>query len=285
MAREITFKVQGKQKAALAVIFENLGDFADWFVTTSQTKRLISSGFGLPPQARAHLLTGDQALVKRSEALLDKIEAESPMANTRHENVRTVSGGLADVPAYLSGCPVNMRRRQRQETAAPLRIVMDVTSSAGIGQASLERRGVAALALMRRLEAAGHAVELWIATGLGEGAAASFTFTRMETTPLDIVRACWALASHEFSRQCGYSACQTNYGSGIGAWPWSNFQWYVDHAQEVYANALGVDASSILALPPIYGNQQTYFNSDAAAIKWVNETYAAALAQSLQDVR
>lgn len=282
MAREITFKVDGKTKAAHGVIFDNLGDFADWFVTTSQKKRLISSGFGLPPEARRNLLTGDAALVARSEALLERIEAESPIANTRHENLRTVSGGVADVPAYLAGCPVNMRRRQRQENAAPLRIVMDVTSSGGIANASLERRGVAALALMRKLEAAGHAVELWIATGLGDVAAASFTFTRMETTPLDIVRACWALASPQFSRQCGYSACQTNYGSDIGAWPWDNFQWYVDHAQDVYASALGVEEASILALPPIYSGGSSYFANDAAAVKWVNETYARAVAQTVQ---
>lgn len=276
MARVISFTPEGRTRSAQAVIADSMSDLANWQATTRQ----ISSGWGYSSSAKQHLLTGDASLVARADKLMDAIEAASPMDDSKRELVRTVAGGLADVPAYLSGSPVAMRRRQRRETQAPLKIVVDVTSSASVNDTTLARRGVAALALLRKLEAAGHAVEIWAVEAVGSGRTTGFCFVRLESQPLDLSRACWALASAEFSRECAFTACNTVQGDDVGGWPWNNAKWngHPEAQRIAYAQALGCEAATLLILPPLYNDTEAQpFKSDAAAVQWANAMYAQAV--------
>lgn len=282
MATESTFHPKGRVHKATCVRFDDgLADMAQWFADCrAKGRRVIPSGFGLTPQAEKRLHTGDDSLVAKSDAMLARIEAASPLDNCTHESIRTVAGSFADIPAYLSGSPVAMRRRQRKEAVAPLTVVIDVTSSGGMGKEVLERRGVAALSLLRKLEAAGHAIELWVCAGIGDSGKTSFAFTRLDTRPMDLSRACWALCSHEFSRQCSYAALNTTGNGSYNIWPWADVKWhgYPEAQREAYAMALGLDPASVLALPPIHLNHDTgSFKSEETAIAWVNDKYAQAV--------
>lgn len=282
--RRSTFTPEGRPSPATAFVFDSLSEVSAFI---SAGVDVVRSSWGLTRLARERLLTGDASLVDRSSALLDRIEAASPLADVRVETVRVVAGGAADVPAYLAGSPVAMRQRRRRSAPAPLRIVVDVTSSASVDDATLERRGVATLALLRLLEAAGHAVELWIAHGIGEGSQTGLTLVRLDTQPLDLARAVWALASSQASRECLFTTSNSAAECAAGGWPWQNVRWNGHPAvqRSVWASVLGVDPGNVLLLPGVFTRDgATPYTSDAQAAQWVASTYAEAVSPAPEAV-
>lgn len=288
MAYEFEFSPQGFKGGALAVRFESLSDMSEWIKAKQAGGAWRPSAWGSSDHARAALHTGSAAMVARSEKLLDAIEAASPLGIARPELARVVVGGLVDVPAFLSGSPVAMRQRRKQEAHAPLTIVVNVASSASIGNDMLERRGAATLALLRKLEGAGHPVELWIMHAVagsysGEGAGAH-SFVKMETRPLDLARSAWALGSADFSREVIYACnCTRARNGGLSPWPWQGHNWSSNAAKQkaTTAAALGIEPGKLLYLPMLYSYEVgDAFSSDRKAVAWVNETYAAALASA-----
>jgi len=271
-----------RTKGYTALICESLSDLAQYLDDNEKAGSLIHSDWGLRDVARASLHTGDSALVQRAEKLLTKMEAPEIMGQSnRSELVSSVSGCFADVPAYLSGAPNSMRLKRRRIELKPLRIVVDVTSSANVNDDTLERRGIATLALLRRLETAGYSVELWLVEA--PNSAPGFTFVRMETGPMDLARSCWALASQQFARECAFSACATVAKGRDGAWPWFNSRWhgFPKAQQQTFAMALECEPESILHIPALYNSVEAQpFTTDAGAVKWLNDQYAAAIART-----
>jgi hypothetical protein len=131
---------------------------------------------------------------------------------------------------------------------------------------------VAALALLRKLEAAGHAVELWVLEAIESGAC-RIAAVRLETQPIDLARACWALSSSQFARECAYSCVDTLAGHNTSYCP--------RNLGQDYASALETELSKLLILPPLYnGTVSQPFETDAAAVKWANAMYAQAVAMA-----
>lgn len=178
---------------------------------------------GTLSQARAWAREGKPELVAASDALLAALEAQAESIITPASVlVHDVCGGVPDVPAYLAGHPLGMVRRKRVHTErAPVCVIVDTTISAGISHKTISARGAALLAFVRLL-ATRRAVELWAGTGTdssynGISRGAAYTFTRIDTAPLDLTRAAYMLCDTAATRLLGYGNAA---GFDSGEWPY-----------------------------------------------------------------
>lgn len=161
--------------------------------------------------------TGDASRVPHAEKLLDKIEPELDREGIVWHN--DMVGAYPDVGAFLANDPECMRRRVRTEDdRSPLRVWVDVSSSAQIGWEDLLPRGIAALALVMQLIRSGRAVELWTFCSLhGRANGQTVPCVQMCTTPIDIASVAYCLTSQGFSRGMCYAAARQFNGFN-GAW-------------------------------------------------------------------
>ncbi|MCI0554169.1 MAG: hypothetical protein L0287_24730 [Anaerolineae bacterium] len=194
---------------------------------------------------------GDADLVAESDAFLAQIEDQVPMSRG-WRNIDDVVGAVPNVPAFLAGHPQCMRRRERMmKENAPLAIYMDLTTSAGIGAKTVQKRGVTLLALTRLL-VEHRPVELWVGTSLGNNRRVSesscTTMWRIDTAPLDLARAAFFIGATAMSRGFGYGVCMADLGSG-GNWPFNNYDRHCRTAKDRMAVAF--PGQDLLYLPPI----------------------------------
>lgn len=214
--------------------------------------------------------TGHTARVPEAERLLDAIEAEIEQSAPEWSN--DVAGAFPDVPAFLAGAPECMRRRiQTISERAPVRVWVDVSSSAGISHDMLARRGVAALALAMQLIRQGRAVELLTFTSLdGQAGGQSCIVVRMVTAPVDIASVAHCLTSSGFSRSLCYGVARVANGFTGG---WSDFYVHSGDWNKRIAGArrtlAGLAAPSDIILPAPYLDD---INSEmfTAPAKWVS---------------
>jgi hypothetical protein len=196
------------------------------------------------------IMLGDETLVAASEAMLEKIEDQVPMSKG-YQTVDDVVGAFPNIPAYLAGQPMCMRRRKRvTKNNAPLVIYMDLTSSAGIDAKRIQDRGTVLLALVRLL-CDHRAVELWVGTGLGGGynGVSGTVAWRIDTAPLDLARAAFRIASTSIARGFGYEMATEKFETG-GGWPLGDFRRHQATAKERLANVF--EGQEILYVPPIF---------------------------------
>jgi hypothetical protein len=169
-------------------------------------------------QACQLAIHGDVKLVEKSDALLAKFERyafETAGKGWRND----VTGGLPDVPAFIAGHPLNMRRRTRLDSAAaPIAIIVDTTISAAINAETIMRRGAAILALVRIL-AGRRPVELWAVSQVDANDKGCATVgARINTTPLDLGTAAFALTHPAFPRRLCYGIARKH--GFTGSWPY-----------------------------------------------------------------
>ena len=288
MKDQFTFTPPGTTVQAYGMTFQGLPELAQWLDERHASNTYTPCGWTeredtLARKAERRLHTGDPSLVEASDKLISMIEADSPMGAGQMQVIRTVSGGSVDVPTYLAGVPTCMRQRHRREAKASLRIVVNLSSSAIISDDMLARRGAATLALLRLLEANGHPVELWVMHAVADYSApllgGAFTFVKLDTQPIDLARAAWALGSTEFSRYVIYAANTTHTRcSRLSPWPWDKRDWKHNRQLQVesVACAMGLEVSDLIYLPMAFATFMDSFRSDAEAVKWVNAEYAAA---------
>ena len=215
------------------------------------------------------LRDGDMAGAKAADEYLSKIEHllafETPVWKTVHD----VCGGVPNVPAYLAGHPLSMRRRQRQVSQqGPLAVVCDLTSSGSINAEHVRKRGCAILALVRALTNL-RPVELWCVIGLGRAGLAVEILTRITTTPLDLARAAHMLTHPSVSRGLGYGYCQEAHQSG-GNWNFGDITLQRQTARESLMRVMN-PAADVLYVPPVYGTDKAI--SDPVA--WLKEMLKA----------
>jgi len=162
-------------------------------------------------------VSGDNSKVARAEKLLDQIEAQVDRDHATWQNA--VVGAYPDVPAFLANNPDNMRRRVlTEDERSPIRVWVDVVSSAGITWQQLEPRGVAALALVMQLIRCGRAVELYTFTSLhGRIGGETVICVKLPTQPIDISVVAYCLTSQGFSRGVTYEA-RRQLNNFNGAW-------------------------------------------------------------------
>lgn len=147
---------------------------------------------------------GEESAVKASDALLSKYEHMFKITGTKFTTIDDVAGSVPNVPAYLAGHPLTMRRRQRhQSEQAPLVVTVDTMPSAGVSVDAIKERGNAILALVRILSSV-RPIELWAGSCNAPSASNAVTncfYVRIDTAPMDLAKASFLLAHPAFPRQ------------------------------------------------------------------------------------
>ena len=219
-------------------------------------------------EAKGRARNGQQSRVKRSDDLLAKIESLNDFVSSSFEVAASVTGGVPCVPAMLAGHPASMRMRRRTVSAmAPLAIIVDSTVSASITSATIERRGAAVLALVRILSAL-RPVSLYITAGLQSSGETSLISVPINTAPLDLARAAWALSSPDFLRKScfGVHSDHAEFDHAIH-WAFANHTWQTTEYPAWFAEQIGMP--DFLPVTGVFSG--TEFKSDGAAAKWVED--------------
>jgi hypothetical protein len=131
--------------------------------------------------------TGDDLAAAEIEKVLSKIE--SHMLMTTGSTVRDdVVGAVPNVPAFLSGQPMNMRTRKSAKTGrGPISLFLETTTSSGFtGRDRIGR--IAAMVALARALAVHRPLNLWFNITWGGTGRLTQTSVQIETNPIDLSR-------------------------------------------------------------------------------------------------
>jgi len=245
------------------------GAMADYAISTGRIRGADEWSGGLEAaEAARRCHYGDLSRVPPSDALLSRFERFS-FQSVRREWRDDISGQVPNVPAYIAGTPLSMRRRAKvQSPAAPLAIVVDLTTSAMIKTDAIERRGAAILAVVRVLSAR-RPVELWAGTmtDANNRQDASAHFARIETAPLDLARAAFVLVSPAFPRQLCYGASRLD--GFEGHWPYGSDTVSRQFMEDIIRPAMP-HIGDFLAIPGAHITDSMHKNPE----EWIESTLA-----------
>lgn len=239
-----------------------LGDMAD-FLALAQKAGFYSHDSwkgGMGSQGVNHAIEhGHLPSAEQSEKFLAEVESLIPQAPTsRHEIIDDVVGAFPNVPAFIAGQPLSMRRKvKRPNEFQPIAVVVDLTSSAAISADTVAKRGAAILALVRALSAR-RPVELWIGCGLDANHQrnALWQFYKMDTAPLDLARTAFMLAHPGACRGAMHQiAFQAPYGYK-GNWPYGTGPVREEKFRAILAQAMP-HVTDVIACPSIYVTDQS----------------------------
>jgi hypothetical protein len=226
-----------------------------------------------PAETRDRASAGNAKLTAPCDRLLDRMETVD-FATSRFATVSAVAGGAPCVPAYLAGSPLAMRRRVRiADDLAPLAVAVDIGVSCSVKHDTIQRRGAAALALVRLL-AATRPVSLWVVCGqatdlYGTPRDAAFAI-RLDTAPLDVARAAWLLAAPEAFRMAGFAATHAIAGHadkrGVN-WLQDDHREHPQLLRDCLPALTACD--DFLIVPSLITAGETQFASDEKAAAWV----------------
>lgn len=209
-----------KQKT-VASFYDSIGDFRKALdgLQPHASDRSASSWNGNESwdQAKRSLLKGRLSAVDKAAKLIDKLAANS-IELTTPQWEQSVAGYIPCVPAFLAGHPDNMYRLNSVESdRAPVRIFASVCVSGGVEADDLEKRGVAILALCQKLGSV-RPIELYAYADMGGSGWACMPCIKIETSPLDLATATYALSAPAFLRQLCFGWARQYDWSGQWAW-------------------------------------------------------------------
>lgn len=193
---------------------------------------------------------GDMAGVAASDALISKFERFA-FDTVRKLWTDDVTGAVPNVPAYIAGHPLNMRRRVRNDdTSAPIAVVVDLTTSAVLTADHIRKRGAAILALVRVLSSR-RAVELWAGAMIDADRMQNSVsiFCRIDTAPLDLATAAHVMTHASFPRRLCYGIAKHSHRFA-GYWPYGYECRHRKHMSEIIAPAFE-HATQTLCLPSL----------------------------------
>jgi hypothetical protein len=159
---------------------------------------------------------------RTTRELIDKIDSG---LHDRHvvQWMPSVVGAYPIVPEYLAGEPGHMRMRQLVESeAAPVRVVVEVMVSAGVGEDAIIRRGAAIAALVMRMSEE-RPVELWASYHTVSHAIPEFVCTgrvQLDSHPISLAQCVAVLTSTSFARTVCFNHVSTVTGESLigGGW-------------------------------------------------------------------
>ena len=198
-------------------------------------------------------ISGEDTHIAKAEALLDKlsddIEIPKPQWNPSEY------GAFPNVGSFLAGEVDCMRHIQRDPNmTAPVRIYYDPTSSAAIDATTLVERGVAALALAMAL-AQIRPVELWTFSDLdANGNGLSLICAKIQTNPLMLSEACFALCNPGYARGLTYGLAEMRCGFH-GMWGFGDYDLDKDRRTALMREALGASPEDIV-IPGIHAKDE-----------------------------
>src|SRR6185369_9496476 len=189
------------------------------------------------------------------------------------KTVLDVTGGAPNIPAYLSGQPLNMRRRQRVlSEQGPLCVFASLELSSGVDIDTMRKRGASLLAMVRVLSRV-RPVELWVCCSVGGARYAAHVCVRIDPAPLDLARAAHVLTCPSVTRGIGYAVCATqsdkNGHAWAGNWAYADADAYRRTALENFKAMVNPSAEAIL-LPAAHLGDPCVRDP----VKWLKEMLA-----------
>jgi hypothetical protein len=212
-------------------------------------------------------LAGDSSYVAGAEQYIDKVDAALPQT-VNYETVRSPFGYRVNVGDWLAQSPTPMRRRLKRITeVSPIKIVVSLTSSAGIDADTMKRRGEAILAFLLKVQQI-RPVDLYTLIELdGETDGSQYLMIRQESRPLNISQAAFCLCNVGFARH-GYNYADLD--GFLGSWPagyYANSNEYATMRRE----RLGLNPQDIVIkeaymTDPIITNPELWIKTELAKI-------------------
>lgn len=150
--------------------------------------------------------TGDDVLVERSRKMVEDIDTHLDIPHREWQP--SPMGAYPIVADFLAGRPDSMRHLTPSEGTAPIRIFASLCVSAGISAEDMLKRGCAIFGLVLKLQESGRAVDLEIVCpwrGYNNKGNQILTAT-INTRPLDLAHACFAIAHPAYFRYLGHAA-------------------------------------------------------------------------------
>lgn len=216
-------------------------------------------------EARTNVLKGKLDVVPKADKLIDQLTGDSiELEQTRWE--LSMAGAFPCVPAFLADSPESMFNQVRSPSeTAPVRVFASVCCSAGVDVADLEKRGTTILALCMKLSNV-RPVELYVYADMGGTGWAAIPMVKVETSPLDLSTATYALSSAAFLRQLCFSWAHPKGWSG--QWAWDESPTSASSIRKT-SEALGVGADDLL-IPGGYSSDPLINRP----VEWLNEQIA-----------
>lgn len=168
--------------------------------------------------ALAKMAHGDDTYASLADQLLDRLNDVTEGVPMR-EWTPCPYGAYPVIPEFLAGHPACMRVMSPSGEPAPVKIVVSTTCSGGTDKQAMTERGAAILALVQKLQAI-RPVELYVLVeGNDEKVGDNlFQLISIDTKPLSIAHACFALANVGFARTLTYTHMR-HYHDWVGNWP------------------------------------------------------------------
>lgn len=216
--------------------------------------KMSQLGLGSSRVINNSLLTGDLSRVKQSEKMLKKL-SEEQFLSRMWSQTSDVVGALPNVPAFIAGQPLNMRRRNRlKRPAGPLSIFLECTGSgSSMGNSVVQAgRGAALLALTQVLSEQ-RAVELWVCVTFGTRDELNGLICKVETTPLDLARAAWMLTSLNEMSMMGSYTMTSIIGHHPGSWAYGTPDLERRYSGEIFGRFLST-GSEVLYVPAMFSH-------------------------------
>lgn len=254
--------------------FDSLGDFARFADSRVTDYRRENSGSfygGMTWQeAVSSCYSGDLSLVAAAEALLDKIDASVEVE--RRLWSPSLYGAFPSVPDFLAGAPDCMRRlRPDPSDVSPVNIYVSTTSSAGISAETMLKRGVAIIALLLKLQQVRPVSLSLLAELHGQSDGACIECIRLESSPIDLSTACFAICRVGFARHLTYGVAQVM-DRFNGGWPngYRSEHWATEIRQRVGMVEQDLYIPAATAWDPIITDPVAWVNAQVA--KYGTET-------------
>ena len=156
------------------------------------------------------LATGDTSYIEQARKLIEDMTNHSLLSTGLKMYEPSIVGAFPHVPNYLNDLPETMYQLDETDlrgNTTPIRIFMQLNSSAGVSSAELTSRGLTALGLVLALESI-RPIDLYVVGVCRiDSSLENFgTCTRVETRPLDLARAAYMLCCPEFYRVITWAA-------------------------------------------------------------------------------
>ncbi len=196
---------------------------------------------------------GDPSLVRKADEFLRRLEDEQFLSRAWAMQSDVV-GSLPNVPAYLAGQPMNMRRRVRmKKPQGPLVLFLETTGSGSTMQGNDPvLRGSAMLALVRVLSTQ-RAIELYVCTTYGRTNTMNAVLCKVETQPMDLARACWMLVNISSMSHVGFELIKSRRADrDPGSWSYGTPDLERRYCGEIFKRFLTPD-SDLLYVPAAFG--------------------------------
>lgn len=210
-------------------------------------------------EAYRNLWSGDEEAIKRSDKILERLESDGiELLGTQWNHA--IVGYIPCVPSYLANDPESMLAPEEYLTdRSPMKVYASVCLSAGFDAHEVENRGIAILALVRKLTLV-RPVELF----LYSDQQGKQPVIKLETTPLDLTTASYATSNPAFLRKLCFAWGEADNRGFGGSWArWGGGD--VEEARE----ALACDPQDLVITGSYLGKD--ILSDTDATIKWVND--------------